>query len=287
MMRILITGGSSYLGQHLTPQALACPGWQVGYTYFQQDPLGLSVGTPLDLRQETAVTDYITTFRPDVIIHTAGSNRTPDMTQVIVTGTRHVTQAAQAVGSRLIHLSTDSLFNGRSDTAVSPPYNETASPSPINAYGEAKAIAETIVQQHPNHVIIRTSLIYSLHHLDHGTAWMIQALRAGQPVKLFNNQRRNPIWVNSLSQACLELATHAYQGILNVAGQQSLTRAEFSLKMLDWWQIKERDTLTIGPAADKTWPLDCELCLTRALSLLQTPLPGVDAVLAQHHPTVS
>jgi len=271
--RLLITGGSSYLGQHLVP--LASEKQSVCYTCFQHDPLRLAGGERLDVRLATAVTQLITTFRPTVIIHTVGSNRPDDMAAVIEQGTQHVVQAAAQVGARLIHISTDAIFDGQS-----PPYDESARPSPVTEYGQAKATAEAIVEQYANHVIVRTSLIYSLQRMDHGTAWMAGALRAEQPVKLFDNQIRNPVWVETLSRSCLELAENGYVGILNVAGRQAVTRAEFALRMLDWWGIQERKTLTIGPG-DGTWPLDCRLDVGRAAAVLQTPLLGVDEVIAR------
>ncbi len=278
MNRLLITGGSSYLGQELTRQSLTA--YDVAYTFFSQDPLGLPNGRYLDMRDAAAVAHLVAEFAPDVIIHTAGSNRGADMTAVIEQGAAHITRAAAAASARLIHLSTDVVFSGQGGA----PYDETAVPDPVNAYGRAKAAAETIVQNYPNHVIIRTSLIYSLQRMDHGTAWMAEALRAGQPVTLFNNQIRNPVWLPTLTAACLELADHAYTGILHVAGRQALTRAEFSLKMLDWWGIHQRETLTIGPSTGGQWPLDCTLDLSRATAVLSTPLPGVDEVCRRAAP---
>lgn len=273
--RLLITGGGSYLGRNLVP--LAGQTHQICYTFFQNDPLGLPFGTQLDIRDTTAVTRLITQFQPHVIIHTVGSNRGKDMGNVIRQGTQNVVRAAAAIGARLIHLSTDSIFDG-----LNPPYDETAVPTPANEYGRAKADAETHVAAHPKHVIIRTSLIYGLQEMDHGTAWMARALAAGEPVQLFNNQIRNPVWVETLSRACLELAGCDYVGILNVAGRQVLSRAEFSLKMLDYWQIESRATLTIGPSASGRWPLDCRLDLHRGTAVLTTPLLGVDAVIKNH-----
>lgn len=277
MPRLLITGGSSYLGRHLVPLVARRPDDIFCYTYFSQDTLGLPQGRRLDVRRAGEVSALLATFRPDVVIHLAGSNRTPDMTAVIVEGARHVSRIAAEIGARLIHLSTDSIFDG---TAA--PYDETATPAPLNDYGRAKAEAERLVAAHPNQVTIRTSLIYGLEEMDNGTAWMVEALRAGQPVRLFTNQRRNPVWVETLGRACLELATLDYTGVLNVAGDQTLTRAEFAVRMLDWWGGEERATLTAGPAADGRWPLDCALDLTLARTLLQTPLPGVDDVLRDH-----
>ncbi len=277
-MRLLITGGSSYLGQHLTPMALAAADFsEIRYTYFQNDPLNHPAGARLDVRQPTAVAHCIQAFQPDVIIHTIGSNRGDDLESIIVNGTENVMQAAGR--ARLIHLSTDCVFDGKT-----PPYPETAAPTPINAYGRAKAQAETIVHPHPNHVIIRTSLIYSLTQMDHGTRWMTQALRAGKPVTLFDNQIRQPVWAESLSRSILELARHDFSGILHIAGAQLMTRSQFALKMLDWWQAAPRDTLQIGQADGTQWPLDLTLDLSRAAAVLATNNPGVDTVIRQHPP---
>jgi dTDP-4-dehydrorhamnose reductase len=274
--RLLITGGSGYLGRHLV--RLVATKWPGDflYTTFSADPLGLPQGVNLDLRDGAAVARLAAGFAPDAIIHTAGSNRTPDMTAVIVEGTRHVTAAAAATGARLIHLSTDSIFDG-----TCAPYDETAVPAPLNDYGRAKAAAEAIVATHPNAVIVRTSLIYGLAEMDNGTAWMAEALRAGRPVTLFTNQRRNPVWVKTLARACLELIELDYRGVLNVAGRQVLTRAEFGLRLLDWWGVAERTTLALAEDASGRWPLDCEMDVSRASRLLQEPLLGVSEVLDQ------
>lgn len=276
--RMLVTGGSSYLGQHLVPLALAQPAAipALLYTFYSHDPLALSQGRRLDLRQRLDVLSLVDSFQPDVIIHTAGSNRPAEtMDEVIRLGATHITEAATNVGARLIHLSTDVIFDGQQA-----PYREDDPPSPIHAYGRAKAAAEASVGRYSDHVIVRTSLIYGLELIDRGTGWMQAALVAGRPVTLFTDQMRNPVWAVTLSRACLELASLAYTGILHVAGQQRLSRAEFGLKMLDWWGIKGREGLHFGPSDPERWPQDCTLALDRARTVLQTSLPGVDTVLA-------
>ena len=115
------------------------------------------------------------------------------MWDVIVAGTRHITQAAASCGARLVHISSDVIFNGREA-----PYAESAEPAPLHAYGRAKAEAEKIAAAYANHAIVRTSLIYGLRLMDRGTAWMVEALRAGEPVTLFTDQIRNPVWAQQL-----------------------------------------------------------------------------------------
>ena len=281
--RLLITGGSGYLGRHIVRQVAAAEsassdaGWEAWrYTTFSADPLGLPQGAQLDLRDGAAVAQFVTDFAPDAIIHTAGSNITPDMAAVIVDGTRHVAEAAARAGARLVHLSTDSIFGG--DCA---PYDESAAPAPISDYGRAKAAAEALALAHPNAVAVRTSLIYGLDEMDNGTAWMAAALRAGRPVTLFTNQRRNPVWVETLVAACLELLNLPTTGVLNVAGRQTMSRAEFGLRLLDYWGVAERATLTLAEDSSDRWPVDCALDVGRAAGLLRVPLLGVDEVLTR------
>jgi dTDP-4-dehydrorhamnose reductase len=273
--RLLITGGTSYLGRHLLP--LAQHQYQVLYTYFSQEPLALPVESRwLDLRDSAAVSRLAAEWQPQAILHLAGSDRSEDMAAVICQGAENIALAAREADARLIHLSSDVIFNGRHG-----PHPESEPPSPIHAYGEAKAAAESIIAVYSNHVIVRTSLIYSLTHMDHGTNWLVSALDAGKPVTLFDDQYRNPVWTGTLARACLELVELDFRGPLNIAGDQELNRAEFGQKMLDWWGIQERANLSTGPSPD-TWPKDCRLDIALAKRLLATPMLGVDAVIAAH-----
>lgn len=275
MSRILITGASSYLGQYLTP--LAAVQADVLSTFMTAaDAIEVGAKQPLDIRDGAAVSALVRAWQPTAIIHLAGSNRSPDMEAVITQGAAHIRDAAAAVGARLISVSTDVIFDG---TAA--PYAETAPPRPVHAYGRAKVAAEAVIAAYADHVIVRTSLIYGLSRMDMGTRWIARALAHGDPVTLFDNQWRNPVWARSLSQALLELTKHDYSGILNVAGRQVMTRAEYHQKLLDWWDVQGRTQVTIGPDATGRFPLDCCLDISLATSLLQTPLLGFDEVVAQ------
>lgn len=271
---MLVTGGSGYLGRTLAPLA-AQHVEALCHTYYSNPPPDVAGAYRLDVRSAGQVHALVDDFAPDVIIHCAGSSGRPTTVEVIIAGAEHITAAAAQCGARLIHLSTDVVFDGRQA-----PYREEDVPKPLHDYGRAKARAEAIVRRYANHVIVRTSLIYGLQEMDHSTKWIVNGLRQGKTVTLFTDQYRNPIWADSLSKACLELASHDYSGILHVAGNQRLSRAQFGLRMLDWWQVHQRNTLVLGPGDGERWPADCVLDIRRAQQLLNTKLPGVDDILS-------
>ncbi|MEA3375599.1 MAG: sugar nucleotide-binding protein [Chloroflexota bacterium] len=232
---MLITGGSGYLGGWVV--RLACRTWDVTATYLTDPSHTANVDwRRLDVRHRSSVEALVGDVRPSVIIHTAALNpgRATDFQAVNVEGTRHLADAAAAVGARLIHVSTDVLFDGQKGN-----YTEADPPSPITPYGRSKALAEAAVRvSGAEAVILRTSLIYGpaanapegapsdgrWRHWDRQTRWILGDLRAGRAVRLFTDERRCPIWVKSLASALVELADHPYAGVLHVAGPQALPR---------------------------------------------------------------
>ena len=280
---LLVTGGSSFLGRHLVAQAL--PRWRVIATFWSKPgaippALPASQKHQLDLRNETEVARFFFHHQPDVIIHTAGSNRPRDYARLIVEGTRHVAAAAARLGARLINLSTDVVFDGKHA-----PYREQDPPAPLHPYGRAKAVAESIVvASEADAVTIRTSLIYSLTGEDHSTGWLLQAPPDSEPATLFTDEYRSPISVWSLAASCLELAEHPYQGLLHVAGAQSVNRWQLGNRLLEILGIDRGSRIRPGPTPPslrEQRPQNCTLDISLAQSLLRTPLPGLDEVCAQ------
>jgi dTDP-4-dehydrorhamnose reductase len=291
--RMLVTGGSGYLGGWVV--RLACTGWDVTATYLTH-PAGREEDAPgaawrrLDVRDGPAVGALVREIRPAVIVHTAASNPgdRADFESTNVAGTHHVAHAAAACGARLVHISTDVLFDGQRGS-----YVEDDPPSPITPYGRSKALAEQAVRASgADAVVVRTSLIYGWRpRPDRHTRWIVGDLRAGRPVRLFTDELRCPIWVESLAAAIVELAgldraPSIPSGVLHVAGAQPLSRYQFGLRLLRFHGL---DPSPIVPARSRESglhrPLDCTLDCSRARALLRTPLPGVDEVLGQRAPS--
>jgi len=182
---ILITGASGYVGQAAFDTAVRADCVVVGTYHRRQPALSGGAWTPLDLRDAAGVARLIADLRPAAIIHAAAAWGTPEEAQAtIVDGTGAVVAAASQVGARLIHLSTDVLFDGEHA-----PYRESDPPAPITFYGAAKAAAEGIVATYPNHVIVRTSLVTCFDPPDRSTAMVLRALE--EPTKKRLREREN------------------------------------------------------------------------------------------------
>jgi len=281
--RMLVTGGSGYLGRWIV--RLSRARWDVTATYLthpanQADEPG-ALWRRLDVRDEAAVVALVQETRPAVIIHTAASNpgEGADFETVNGAGTRHVACAAAGCGARLIHVSSDVVFDGERGN-----YVEEDVPAPITPYGYSKALAEEEVHSSgAEAAIVRTSLIYGWRpHLDRQTRWVVDSLSAGPPAHLFTDEMRCPIWVESLAAAVVELARLDYTGVLHAAGAQALSRYEFGVRLARFHGLDPAPLIAArSRESGLRRPLDCTLDCARARALLRTPLPSVDEVLEQ------
>ncbi len=275
-MRLFITGASGYLGRGLLRRLP--PDWPVAAVYWTH-PLTSSSVTPLrmDVRDSVAVQRAIAEFRPDVIIHAAALMSGDAMLATNEGGALAIARAAAHARVRLLHLSSDVIFDGEHA-----PYDEDDLPAPITSYGASKALAEQAVnQEHPAAVIVRTSLIYGFSPFDPRTHQTLD----GEMPRLFTDEYRCPILVDDLADALLELATSNYTGILNIAGPQRLSRYEFGLKLANALHVPAKFSPALSASNPSPRPRDCTLDISRARSLLCTPLQSVDQAVASFSST--
>jgi dTDP-4-dehydrorhamnose reductase len=277
MQRLLITGGTGYLGAELVRRA-SLGAWDVSATFFTRRPEHDGPSwLALDIRDRAAVQRAFAELRPDAVIHTAYRQRGPDLWSTSAEGAGAVAGAAHSVGARLIHMSSDALFDGERQGR----YTEDDDPSPISAYGEAKAAAEQMVAQaYPQALIVRTSLIYGGAAPGPHEQLVFDALAGRADIAFFTDELRCPIVVGDLAAALLELVRMGRSGRLHVAGADVVSRYEFArLVAAAHGQNPAQLRAALSEASGGRRPRNCALDSSRAQQLIRTRLRGIREVL--------
>jgi dTDP-4-dehydrorhamnose reductase len=266
--RLLITGGAGFLGQHLLRKASQF----TAAGTLHHSPSASIPGVTFyvcDLQNPDEIRILLDRVHPDILIHTACSEQKKGL-DAILPAAGFLAIQTKELGIRLIHLSTDQVFDG---TAA--PYTEESPVKPINAYGKAKAQAEEVIRAcNPQAAIIRTSLLYDLRKADRQTQWILNAMDTSQPIRLFVDEFRCPVWVENLAEILLELARKEYAGILHLGGPDPLNRWELGMNLLHHFGITPTPYIQQGTIEESglVRPKNLTLDSTRAQQLLQTTL---------------
>jgi len=261
----LVIGGSGFLGRRVVTVARAA-GWDVTATSFSA-PTNEAPAL-LDLRQPEEVAALIGSVAPDAVVNTAYLQGGPDARAVNVDGAEAVALAAQRVGARLVHMSTDVVFDGTAGR----PYTEADRHTPLSAYGQAKADAEAVVAAaDPSAVLVRTSLIYrGPGGASPGEPSPHEAMAADPDATFYEDELRCPVQVDDLAAAVVELCGLDIAGPLNVAGPTAVSRRRFA-ELVTGGAVK-------GAPAPPGRPLDCRLDISLAAETLETEIRPVEEV---------
>jgi dTDP-4-dehydrorhamnose reductase len=277
MRRLLITGASGTLGRNVARLATQ-QGWDVCGTYYTNTPPLAGEWLRLDVGDRQMVMDVLRQMQPTAVVHTAFRQYGEAMWATTAEGAACVACASQEVGARLIHVSSDAVFDGTSN-----PYTEDARPNPRTLYGAAKAAAEMAVGAiAPQSAIVRTGLIFSREPLDPHTRFILDLAAGRIRGHLFSDQYRCPIGADDLAGAILELAAGDFAGIIHVAGADVVSRYDLGRAVARAYQLEDHEVarLEAGPIPPQmaaTTIADVRLDATRARSLLKTHLRGIYA----------
>jgi dTDP-4-dehydrorhamnose reductase len=230
-MKILVTGANGLLGQKLV--TLLQPDKNVHLIATARGPLVQKLNRgefhQLNITDRSQVQAIVGKTNPDVIINTAA------MTQVDlceterdacvannVTAVEYLVNACEANNVRLIHVSTDFIFDGSHG-----PLDEQAEPKPVNFYGESKLAAENLILKSEIHwCILRTVLVYGITadmSRSNIVLWVKKSLEEGKKISVVNDQWRTPTLAEDLATGCYLAAIKEATGIYNISGEDFIT----------------------------------------------------------------
>lgn len=200
MKNILVTGASGQLGSEIKELSLNYE----GFNFFFEDSKGL------DITSAAFVDDYIEKNKINGVINCAGytavdkaEEDSENAEKVNVFGVENLVNSIKSRGGKIIHISTDYVFNGESFL----PYKEEDNIAPLGVYGSTKRRGEEIVESSSiEALIIRTSWVYSAY----GNNFVKTMMRLGKEKESLNvvyDQIGTPTHARDLAKVCLQLIT--------------------------------------------------------------------------------
>jgi dTDP-4-dehydrorhamnose reductase len=249
MLKVLITGSKGQLGLEVSSQM----------KFKKNVELHLTDIDELDISRVDDVITEVRRIDPDLIINCAAYTAVDDCEtnqeiafKINAIGPRNLSIAALEVNARLVHISTDYVFNGR---AISDnrgnirPYNEFDCPDPQTIYGKSKHQGERFVQNiTPYHYILRTAWLYG--DGKNFVRTMLDLSKSKDAIRVVNDQYGTPTSTRELTRAILSLVDTDNYGLFHATCEGSCTWYEFTKEIFSIKGIKTR----VDPITTEEYP---------------------------------
>lgn len=236
-MKILITGANGLLGQKLAALLDQDPAVELIATARGPFRGTLKNGTfrLLDITIQEDVDSVISEAKPEVVINTAAMTQVDQCEtdreacwQANVSAIEYLVGACAIAGARLIHVSTDFIFDGTDG-----PLDETAVPNPVNYYGKSKLAGEQVIQKsNIDWCILRTVLVYGVtpdQSRSNIVLWVKKSLEEKKKINVVNDQWRTPTLAEDLAMGCALAAKKKATGIYHISGEEMMTPYDIAI----------------------------------------------------------
>lgn len=218
--KVVVTGAKGQLGTEVVEKFQQF-GWDV-YGYGKEE---------LDITDAKQVTSILEHICPQVVIHTAAYTKVDEAEQekekaflINAFGTRNVAVAAEKVGAKLVYVSTDYVFDGM----LNKPYDEFATPNPINVYGKSKLAGEKFVRDfHSKFFIVRTSWVFGSHGSNF-VKTMLGLAKEKKEIFVVDDQHGCPTYATDLARSIYELVQTEKYGLYHISNTGQCSWYEFA-----------------------------------------------------------
>ena len=195
MSRVMVTGAAGQLGAEIV-------------RVFADRDVTAHTSSSLDITDSNAVSEAVKAVRPSVIVNCAAFNdvdgaetRLADAFAVNAFAVRGLARAAEEVGARFVHYSTDFVFDG---TATAP-YTEAVPPAPRSVYAASKLVGEWFALDAPGAFVLRVESLFGSPPgwpgrrgtMDH----IVSGLESGRPIRAFTDRTVSPSYTPDVAAA--------------------------------------------------------------------------------------
>ncbi len=211
----------------------------------------------VDILNKDAILKKLEKVNPDAVINFAAFTNVEEAEKqkddkngvcylINAVGAKNVAQSCTQFGKRLIHISTEYVFDGTKQTG---PYTEEDKPNPINWYGQTKYFAETAVLESGSlSVIMRICMPFSaFYELKKDIArFFLEQLNAGNQIKAIEDQRITPILVNDIAAALKVFVDSEIHGIYHVCSKNDTSPFKFAQEIARVFNFNASQVLPIS-----------------------------------------
>ncbi len=206
-----------------------------------------NAGYKLDIADPVQVDSLLSSLRPQVLINCAAytdvdknETETELAWKINADGPGNLARTADRIGARLVHVSTDYVFDGNREIPL--PYFEDDPVSPISQYGKSKLAGEQAVIEHcPSHLILRTAWLYSAHGPNFLKTMLRLALQdATRELNVVNDQYGSLTWSYTLAKQIKKLIDTELSGIFHTTAEGYSTWYEGACYFLDRMGVEYR-----------------------------------------------
>lgn len=250
-MRVLLLGGTGMLGSDLRSELQA-----LGHDVVAPGRDTLNIVDPVSVALLTSGAFGQLDFCINCSAYTAvdRAEEEPELANAVnAIGPGYLASACRLAGVRLIHVSTDFVFDGRTDH----PYVESDPPDPLGAYGKSKLEGEFAVMKNaPDSIIARTSWLYG----PNGNSFpktMIRAWAAQKNLRVVSDQIGTPTYTVDLARTlCSFMKAGAEPGIYHTAGPDVMSWHDFATMAISTYAkaIGSDRLVDIEPIKTEDWP---------------------------------
>jgi dTDP-4-dehydrorhamnose reductase len=198
----------------------------------------------LDITNKSEVENIFSKYKPDVVINTAAmtnvdacETKREECWTANVTAMQYLVDALEKIGTHLIHISTDFVFDGMKGA----PYDEKDKPNPLHYYALSKLEGEKIVMGSKlKWAILRTIIVFGV--VDGNTRsnlvlWVKNNLEQKKKINVINDQFRAPTLSEDLAQGCILAAMNGAEGIYHVSGKETFCILDLANQIADFWKL--------------------------------------------------
>jgi dTDP-4-dehydrorhamnose reductase len=173
----------------------------------------------IDITSLESTERILRTLKPNTVINCAAytdvdgcESNVETAMQVNGEGVAHLAMASREIGARLVHISTDYVFDGGKGS----PYTEDDAPCPLGIYGESKFAGEMNAAINPDHLIVRTQWLYGLHGKNF-VETMLRLAKEKDELSVVDDQIGSPTWTVDLAHAIMALLKSGGRGVYHAA----------------------------------------------------------------------